>query len=729
MDKRILNIIKPSLTVTAFMQVCHYPRRVMAVSIVLLLFLSLPLAAQVGKDSIQTEEPIGIGEVTVQGHRVVNTENGQRIFPSKGQLEASATAYSLIRSLALPGIMVDEVTREIKSPDILGSVQIRINDVIATRQDLLALEMATVKSVDFIREPGLRYGKDIAYVININVVRPKSGYSVGGEIMQPLTCLRGSEGVYARFNSGKSELSLDCDFGWRDSRGAYVDKTAVYALADGMEWKASSQDIYNKDRGTEGSLRLRYSLAETGKYRFDISFKEAFSHSPESQRVREMETPMGVNGVSSATRDRYSSPQLDLYLNLHLPHKQTFTASATATYVGSRYGYSREDIDTYAYSVYGKTRSVSGEMLYENRLKPFTLSAGLQYSRDRIENVYSGDVDNSPILRQSDVYGYAQLNGRLGSLGWKAGMGLSQRSYVQGEASFHYTLPRPTVMLSYRFSPSFFMRYNYELSIHAPRVMYLSDVTTTDEVVPLPSGVVKEMSVGNPLLKPDNRNEHNMMFSYTGKKVETMVSALYLYYRKNTVMQDIVRNTLDDGTTQFLSLRRNQGSIRMLNIYDYTTLHLLADKLDIMLYGAVARFWNYGDEYTHVHTSLTYSAQVNARLGRFSLSAFAGNGWEFLEGETRARNSAMTSLSVSYRLSGAVRMALHWQNPFRRDAVASEMELLNRNLYKDIRVLSRDMGNKVTLQLSVNLSRGRKHDDAERRLKSREVDSGVVKQE
>lgn len=78
----------------------------MAVSVVLLLFLSLPLAAQVEKDSIQTEEPIWIGEVTVQGHRVVNTENGQRIFPSKGQLEASATAYSLIRSLALPGIMV-----------------------------------------------------------------------------------------------------------------------------------------------------------------------------------------------------------------------------------------------------------------------------------------------------------------------------------------------------------------------------------------------------------------------------------------------------------------------------------------------------------------------------------------------------------------------------------------------------------------------------------------------
>lgn len=658
------------------------------------LLMSGTLSAQEHTDSLSVKEPVEIGEVTVQGHRVVNTENGQRIFPTRKQLEASATGYSLLKTLALPGISVDEVTKEIKSPDILGGVQIRINDIVATSQDLLSLEMAAVKSVDFIREPGLRYGKDIAYVININVVRPESGYAVGGEAMQPLTCLRGSESVFARFNRGKSEISLDCGFGWCDSDGVSMEKTTAYTLADGTAYTASSRDISNPDNSIDGTMRLRYNLADEGKYQLNVALSGAFSYTPEARRVREMTAPVGVDDVISTTRDRDASPQLDLYFNVFLPHKQTLTVNGTAAYARSRYDYRREDIGEYAYSVRGKMRSVSGEVLYENRLKPFTLSAGLQYSRDRISNVYSGDVDNSPLMRQSEIYGYAQLRGSSGKFGWKAGMGLARKCYDQGEESFHYTLPRPVVMLSYKFSPEFFVRYNYELSIHAPRNMFLNDVVTTDEVVPLPAGVIKEMSVGNPSLKPDNRNEHSLLLSFTGKKVETQLSSMYLYYRSNTIMQNITRNTLDDGTTQFLFTRRNQGAIRMFLVADYTTVHVVPDKFDVSLYGTLARYWNFGDDYTHTYTSLMYSAQMNAYLGKFVLSASAGNGWSFLEGETKSKNCTTTSLSASYRFNSIFRLALHWQNPFRKDVVVNDIELLNRNLHRNLRILSGDMGNK-----------------------------------
>ena len=725
----LFDFINPALATLAFRQAFSCWRSMAGVVLLCFVFLSEPLSAQEPSDTVSVKEPIEIGEVTVQGHRVVNTENGQRIFPTRRQLEASATGYSLLKTLALPGISVDEVTKEIKSPDILGSVQIRINDIVATSQDLLALEMATVKSVDFIREPGLRYGKDVAYVININVVRQTSGYAIGGELTQSLTCLRGSQNVFARFNRGKSEISLDYGCGLRYSDGAIVEKTTTYTLADGTEYTAFAKDLSNPDKGIDGTMRLRYSLADEGKYQFNVTLSGAFSHAPKAKRIREMTTPVGVDNVVTNVRDRDESPQLDVYFNVNLPHKQTLTINANAAYVGSRYDYRREDVEEYAYSVRGKMRSVSGEVLYENRLKPFTLSAGLQYSRDRISNEYSGDVGNSPLMRQSEVYGYAQLRGSLGKLGWKAGMGLAQKRYTQGNESFRYTLPRPVVMLSYRFSPAFFVRYNYELSIHAPRNMFLNDVVTTDETVPLPSGVIKEMTVGNPALKPDNRNEHNLMLSFAGKKVESQLYGMYLYYRKNTIMQDITRNTLDDGTTQFLFTRRNQGSIRMMLIGDYTTLHLIAEKLDVSLYGTVSRCWNFGDDYTHTCTSLMYSAQVNAYLGRLTLSAFAGNGWSFLEGETKSKGCTTTSLSASYRFNRIFRLALHWQNPFRKDVVVNDIELLNRNLHRNLRVFGGDMGNKITLQLNVSLSRGRKFAEAERILRPRKTDAGVMKHE
>ena len=65
-------------------------------------FMSEPLSAQEPSDAVSVKEPIEIGEVTVQGHRVVNTENGQRIFPTRRQLEASATGYSLLTQM-FPG--------------------------------------------------------------------------------------------------------------------------------------------------------------------------------------------------------------------------------------------------------------------------------------------------------------------------------------------------------------------------------------------------------------------------------------------------------------------------------------------------------------------------------------------------------------------------------------------------------------------------------------------------
>lgn len=124
-----------------------------------------------------------------------------------------------------------------------------------------------------------------------------------------------------------------------------------------------------------------------------------------------------------------------------------------------------------------------------------------------------------------------------------------------------------------------------------------------------------------------------------------------------------------------------------------------------------------------------YSAQVNAYLGRLTLSAFAGNGWSFLEGETKSKGCTTTSLSASYRFNRIFNLALHWQNPFRKDVVVNDIELLNRNLHRNLRVFSGDMGNKLTLQLNVSLSRGRKFAEAERILRPRKTDAGVMKHE
>ena len=88
----------------------------------------------------------------------------------------------------------------------------------------------------------------------------------------------------------------------------------------------------------------------------------------------------------------------------------------------------------YAYHVKGNTSSLIGEAIYENLLKPFTLSLGANYQLKYTRNTYTDDVDAINRLHNQYVYGFAQLKGNLGALTYVAGLGVSNQRYTQGEA-------------------------------------------------------------------------------------------------------------------------------------------------------------------------------------------------------------------------------------------------------------------------------------------------------
>ena len=121
------------------------------------------------------QKEVELQEVTVQGSKVVQRVDGQTIYPTRQQLESSTNGYSLLSKLTLPHLRVDPVMHTITALSNIGSVQVRINDIVASKEDLLALDMKAVKHIDYIDNPGVRYGEGIAYVVNIIVKKPVSG--------------------------------------------------------------------------------------------------------------------------------------------------------------------------------------------------------------------------------------------------------------------------------------------------------------------------------------------------------------------------------------------------------------------------------------------------------------------------------------------------------------------------------------------------------------------------
>ena len=167
-----------------------------------LFFAALTVSMTVQAQDIKEGETLQ--EITIKGSKVVQRVDGQTIYPTRQQLESSTNGYSLLSKLALPHLRVDPVMHTVTAPTNLGDVQVRINNVIASKKDLLVLDIKAVEQIDYIDNPGVRYGEGVAYVVNIIVKYPVSGYDIGADLTNTLTTINGDETVFGKFNLGKS---------------------------------------------------------------------------------------------------------------------------------------------------------------------------------------------------------------------------------------------------------------------------------------------------------------------------------------------------------------------------------------------------------------------------------------------------------------------------------------------------------------------------------------------
>ena len=121
-----------------------------------------------------------------------------------------------------------------------------------------------------------------------------------------------------------------------------------------------------------------------------------------------------------------------------------------------------------------------------------------------------------------------------------------------------------------------------------------------------------------------------------------------------------------------------------------------------------------------------YAAGITAYLGRFTLQGYVDNGNRFLEGESKSYNGAYSVVKASHAWRNW-QFSLSWANPLNNNYKAYENELLNRNLYKHTIGYSKWMGNLVSLNISWRLSKGSKHNSAEKRINLRDTDNGIIK--
>ena len=679
-----------------------------------------------------SEKTVTLDEVTVKGARIVQKVDGQWIFPTKQQIATSPNGYSLLAKLTLPHIRVDEAMNSITALTNLGTVQVRINDIVATREDLQTLDMQGIEHIELIDNPGVRYGEGIAYIIDIKVKKTVSGYVLGTQLTNTLTTINGNEALYGKVNHGRSEFALNYGIDYHHFKGLAYDERSTYLLENGHAVTMHRQSEQIRNKNLSHNAQLTYSLSDSS---YVLQAKLSGSKSIHPQR---RDADMLINGTpyEEHSSSRASSPLLDLYYHQDFKRHQSLTANIVGTYIRTKGDVENNEGGAYHYITDGKTWSLWSEAIHENRLKPFTLSSGMQYEQRYSHNEYQGDAKAVNDMHTSSLYLFSQLKGHLGKFNYMGGLGASRRYYRQGDTQDNFWLFRPKITVSYPLANRLKLKYDFEISQHVSQIALVSDVSIKQNSM--------ETILGHPDIHPNRVTSHHLTLSYSSPR---FTSELQGYYRINSHcnMEKYIRK---DG--HFFQTQTNGRSSESHQVYlngrvvtdegkanadnecnffyfeSYNQWDIIPDKLMVTLYGGIYRFFNYGEDYTHTYTSFNGGCSLQAYLGRWTLGAYADNGWNFMEGEHRGHQAPAWYFTCNYRISTALSISLHAQHPFSQHPLTNKTEVVSRYVQKEVSQHNRDYGNMITLKLSYRLDHGRKYRDIQRIMNHSDSETGIL---
>ena len=492
-----------------------------------------------------------------------------------------------------------------------------------------------------------------------------------------------------------------------------VNEIANYTLSDGYLYTIERNDLESLKKEVSHNVKLTYSLADTTAYLFQATLYKNFRNIPKDYHLRRITDGLRQYEATLSNSSRGSDLGIDLYFFRQLTPCQSITANTVGTYISTTNKNYYDEGAPYQYKVDGKTASAFSEVVYENRLKPFTLSAGLNHRYKYTKNDYIGDASALAEMNQHNLYIFSEIKGSLKDFRYVLGLGSSYIHYFQNKHNYDFWTFRPIALLSYNFPHMMKLRYSFEIEDRASRIAMINDATIQTNSL--------EMTVGNPSLRPGRDIDQSLRLSYNNLRWNTYVEGFYRHCIKPNMAH---YERTSDG--KFIYTQINQKEMDLLRLAGYVSYWILPEKLQASVYGGMQRCFNYGNDYSHFYTSWFYVGSVTAYLGNFTLHGYIDNGNRFLEGEKRGYNGAYSTIQASYQYKDW-QFSLLWTNPFIKNYKSIEDEILNRNLHKLTTVYDRASGNQVSISVSWRMSQGKKYVSVDKTINLKDTDDGIMK--
>ncbi len=663
-----------------------------------------------------TVSTVLLGELVVSGDAVIKKSDRQMILPTQQQKRAATNGINLLQQMPISRISVSPIDKTIKTT--LGEeVQLRINGVEATKEEVGAIRPEDVIRVEYHDNPGLRYG-GAAAVLDYIVRKKEDGGNIAGDFTNGITHL------------GYGEYNLSAKYNWK--------KSAISAIASwqrrDLEWTRENYEdfiypdytIQNKELGDPTKVKfdymnvvLNYNWSDERSV-FNIALRNSYDDKPNSVTDRNSTLYQGdkTYTISDKLQQRSYIPSLDIYYQLNLKNDQYLYFDVVGTYINSRSNrqYSMAEIGGVdnAPAIISQTEgdkySIIGEAIYERPLGKGKMTTGFKHTQAYMNNVYDGNISSRVSMNTAESYLFAEYNQKIDRFTYTFGVGCMRTWYQQGDLSQEKYIFRPTVTLSYNAPKNFYFRYNAYMSGYSPSLSDLSNVSQEIDIY--------QIRRGNPNLQSVTFISNSLTASWKCKYVNIELFGRYSYDHK-----PIMEETLFEDN-RFVRTMANQRGFHRLNLQSTIQIFPRKEHVMIKLSPFFNRYISLGNDYTHTHSNFGFRGSIVGMYKNWIVMAEISTSQHDLWGETLSRGEALHSFAIGYNHDKFSIQAMIL-NPFTK-RYEQGVDNLSELAPNSQLAYSKQLSQIVMLNLSFNLGFGKQVNSGRKKINNSDTDSGIL---
>lgn len=676
----------------------------MTPKIILLALTLLPtlLQAQTAAPADSTDEAAtthDLEAVVVQPSRVIRKADMDLFYPSESAVQQSKDGLQLLRNLMIPTLSVHEALGTITTSG--ESVEVYINGRVATIEQVKQLLPETVKRVEWMDNPGLRY-KGANAVLNFVVANPTQGGSLMLDGMQSLNCAWGMYSGSLKLNKGRSQWGVSAHHKLTNRLAAYRDYTETFTYEDGT---TLTRDETPQEGGftnnTFTGLQVDYSYIRPDTTTFWVAL-HGYRQWNEGKLYRGLMTQS--SGADDIRLRDYSNehgftPSTQVYFEQHFAHQQTLATSVSAQTYGGRSArtYTEQDdltallLNDVHTSIKDRNQAYAAEADYIKKWEASRLTAGISYTANRNRSTYENLGDSLFHQRQDQLYVFAEYARKIGRLNLTAGLGAQYTDFKfreTGQGNHSWNL-RPQFSATYRPNDASLFGLNFTTWQETPSLQQTNIAASQTDGI--------QWRIGNPNLKTATAYQLSARYKYTSERLNGLFSIRALN------SPDAIASYLYWDGDRLMNSYENSRGLRSL-------VFTLAPEWEVIpgwltVDGSLSYRTEQSKGQGYKHTNHNWSGDANLTLEHwdFMLVAQYEKSYKRLTGETYSKGESFSLLMLLYEWR-------QWQFgagmlcPFNKYDIGNQS--LNRyNSHKlNLRL---DMASMPLVRISYNLQWGR----------------------